>query len=67
MAFSLVLVSFSCTLPFVANLISIVSQDGEFVKPLVGFTAFGLALGLPFGLFAWFPSGLKNYPNRAVG
>lgn len=63
MAFSLVLVSFSCTLPFVANLISIVSQDGEFVKPLVGFTAFGLALGLPFGLFAWFPSGLKKLPK----
>ncbi|HUM47070.1 MAG TPA: cytochrome c biogenesis protein CcdA, partial [Chitinophagales bacterium] len=63
MAFSLVLVSFSCTLPFVANLISIVSQDGEFVKPLIGFTAFGLALGLPFGLFAWFPSGLKKLPK----
>lgn len=63
MAFSLVLVSFSCTLPFVANLISIVSRDGEFVKPLIGFTAFGLALGLPFGLFAWFPSGLKKLPK----
>ncbi|MBK9732076.1 MAG: thioredoxin family protein [Chitinophagaceae bacterium] len=63
MAFSLVLVSFSCTLPFVANLISIVSRDGEFVKPLIGFSAFGLALGLPFGLFAWFPSGLKKLPK----
>ncbi len=63
MAFSLVLVSFSCTLPFVANLISIVSRDGEFMKPLIGFTAFGLALGLPFGLFAWFPSGLKKLPK----
>lgn len=63
MAFTLVLVSFSCTLPFVANLISIVSKDGDFVKPLIGFTAFGLALGLPFGLFAWFPSGLKKLPK----
>jgi thiol:disulfide interchange protein len=63
MAFTLVLVSFSCTLPFVANLISIVSEDGEFIKPLLGFSAFGLALGLPFGLFAWFPSGLKNLPK----
>lgn len=63
MAFSLVLVSFSCTLPFVANLISIVSRDGEFMKPLIGFSAFGLALGLPFGLFAWFPSGLKKLPK----
>ena len=63
MAFTLVLVSFSCTLPFIANLISIVSKDGEFIKPLIGFSAFGLALGLPFGLFAWFPSGLKNLPK----
>nr|MBA2407246.1 thioredoxin family protein [Chitinophagales bacterium] len=63
MAFTLVLVSFSCTLPFVANLISIVSRDGEFAKPLIGFAAFGLAIGLPFGLFAWFPSGLKKLPK----
>ncbi|MBA2423098.1 MAG: hypothetical protein H0V61_07720, partial [Chitinophagales bacterium] len=47
MAFTLVLFSFSCTLPFVANLISIVSRDGEFSKPLIGFAAFGLAIGLP--------------------
>ncbi len=63
MAFTLVLVSFSCTLPFIANLISIVTDEGEFIKPLIGFAAFGLALGLPFGLFAWFPTGLKKLPK----
>lgn len=63
MAFTLVLVSFSCTLPFVANLISLVTIDGEFARPLIGFTAFGLALGLPFGLLAWFPAGLHKLPK----
>src|SRR6185295_13572740 len=66
MAFTLVLVSFSCTLPFIANLISVVTQDNEFIKPLIGFTAFGLALGLPFGLFAWFPAGLKKLPKSGA-
>ncbi|MEO5675327.1 MAG: cytochrome c biogenesis protein CcdA [Chitinophagales bacterium] len=66
MAFTLVLVSFSCTLPFIANLISVVTQDHEFIKPLIGFTAFGLALGLPFGLFAWFPAGLKKLPKSGA-
>ncbi|MCS6990415.1 MAG: thioredoxin family protein [Chitinophagales bacterium] len=63
MAFTLVLVSFSCTLPFVANLISLVTIDGEFARPLIGFTAFGLALGLPFGLLAWFPTVLHKLPK----
>ncbi len=63
MAFTLVLVSFSCTLPFVANLIAMVSSGGEFLRPLIGFTAFGLALGLPFGLFAWFPTYLNKLPK----
>ncbi|MCS6917738.1 MAG: thioredoxin family protein [Chitinophagales bacterium] len=63
MAFTLVLVSFSCTLPFVANLISLVTLDGEFARPLIGFTAFGLALGLPFGLLAWFPTALQKLPK----
>lgn len=66
MAFTLVLVSFSCTLPFIGNLIMVVTQDNEFIKPLIGFTAFGLALGLPFGLFAWFPAGLKKLPKSGA-
>jgi len=63
MAFTLVLVSFSCTLPFIGNLIDIVSRDKSFAKPVIGFSAFGLALGLPFGILAMFPSALHRLPK----
>ncbi|MFI5134854.1 MAG: cytochrome c biogenesis protein CcdA [Chitinophagales bacterium] len=63
MAFTLVLVSFSCTLPFIGNLIDIVSHDKTFAKPIIGFTAFGLALGLPFGILAMFPAALHRLPK----
>jgi thiol:disulfide interchange protein DsbD len=63
MAFALVLISFSCTVLFISNLISIVTVDGDFVKPIVGFAGFGLAFGLPFGLLAWFPTLLKQMPR----
>lgn len=63
MAFALVLISFSCTVLFISNLISIVTQDGDFLKPIVGFAGFGMAFGLPFGLLAWFPTLLKQLPR----
>ena len=58
MALVLVLVSFSCTGPFIGNLLPIIGKGGYF-GPLVGFFSFSLALALPFSLFAFFPSMLN--------
>ncbi len=62
MAFTLVLVSFSCTGPIVGSLL-IEAVGGKFVKPLLGMAAFGAGLALPFTLFAMFPSWLQNLPK----
>lgn len=62
MAFTLVLVSFSCTGPIVGSLL-IDAVGGEFLKPLLGMAAFGAGLALPFTLFAIFPSFLSNLPK----
>ena len=62
MAFSLVLVSFSCTVPIIGNLLPLITQ-GNAVRPLVGMSAFGLALAIPFGLFAYFPGYLQSLPK----
>jgi thiol:disulfide interchange protein DsbD len=62
MAFTLVLVSFSCTGPIVGSLL-IEAVGGEFTKPLLGMAAFGAGLALPFTLFAIFPSFLSNLPK----
>lgn len=58
MALTLVLVSFSCTGPFIGNLLPIIGKGGYF-GPLTGFFAFSLALALPFSVFAFFP-GMMN-------
>lgn len=58
MALTLVLVSFSCTGPFIGNLLPVIGKGGYF-GPLVGFFSFSLALALPFSLFAFFP-GMMN-------
>ena len=58
MALTLVLVSFSCTGPFIGNLLPVIGKGGYF-GPLVGFFSFSLALSLPFSLFAFFP-GMMN-------
>ena len=62
MALTLVLVSFSCTLP-IAGAVALGAADGSFVKPIVGMLGFSLAFALPFTLFAFFPSWLKKLPK----
>lgn len=62
MAFTLVLVSFSCTGPIVGSIL-IASASGETLKPTVGMFAYSLAFALPFTLFAIFPSWLSGLPR----
>ena len=63
MAFTLSLVSFSCTGPIVGFLLVEVSTSGSVVAPALGMLGFALALALPFTLFALFPSWLKSMPK----
>ncbi|MBI2269912.1 MAG: thioredoxin family protein [Bacteroidetes bacterium] len=62
MALTLALVSFSCTVPYVAGLITLVNS-GSVICPLMGFTGFGLSLALPFVIFAMFPGWLHSLPK----
>lgn len=62
MAFTLVLVSFSCTAPIVGSIL-VASASGQVLKPIVGMLGFGLAFALPFTLFALFPGWLSNLPK----
>lgn len=62
MAFTLVLVSFSCTGPIVGSIL-VSSAGGEFLKPIAGMFAFALAFAIPFTLFAFFPNWLKSLPK----
>ena len=62
MAFTLVLVSFSCTGPIVGALL-VKSAGGEILMPIIGMLGFSLAFALPFGLFAFFPSWLSGLPK----
>ncbi|SDK78058.1 thiol:disulfide interchange protein DsbD [Catalinimonas alkaloidigena] len=62
MAFTLVLVSFSCTGPIVGSLL-VASAGGEVLRPIAGMFAFSLAFALPFTLFAIFPQWLSNLPK----
>lgn len=62
MAFTLVLVSFSCTGPLVGSIL-VSSAGGAFLKPIVGMFAFSLAFAIPFTLFAFFPSWLSSLPK----
>ena len=63
MAFTLTLVSFSCTGPIIGFLLVEVSTSGEIFGPALGMLGFALALALPFTLFALFPSLLKQTPR----
>ena len=63
MAFTLVLVSFSCTAPIVGMLLVETTTTGNWLAPAVGMFGFALALALPFTLFAMFPSWLKSAPK----
>ncbi|WP_339655156.1 cytochrome c biogenesis protein CcdA, partial [uncultured Salegentibacter sp.] len=62
MAFTLVLVGFSCTGP-IAGTILLQAANGETLKPLIGMLGFSLAFALPFTLFAIFPHWLKSLPK----
>lgn len=62
MAFTLVLVGFSCTGP-IAGTILLQAANGETIKPLIGMLGFSLAFALPFTLFAIFPHWLKSLPK----
>ncbi|MCR5159755.1 MAG: thioredoxin family protein [Prevotella sp.] len=63
MAFTLALVSFSCTGPIVGFLLVAVSTQGDIVAPTIGMLGFAIALAIPFTLFAMFPSLLKSAPK----
>ena len=62
MSATLVLVSFSCTLPLVGNVL-VLAAGGEIIKPIMGMFAYSLAFAIPFTLFAIFPEWLKSLPK----
>ena len=63
MAFTLVLVSFSCTGPIIGTLLVEAASQGEVAGPAIGMGGFALGLALPFAMFAFFPSMLKEIPR----
>ena len=63
MAFTLVLVSFSCTGPIIGTLLVQAASMGEIAGPAIGMLGFAVALSIPFSLFAIFPSMLKSMPK----
>ncbi|MDP6908577.1 MAG: cytochrome c biogenesis protein CcdA [Flavobacteriales bacterium] len=63
MAFTLSLVSFSCTGPIIGTLLVEAAVNGGVLGPIMGMTGFSLALALPFGLFAAFPGWLNSMPK----
>jgi thiol:disulfide interchange protein DsbD len=63
MAFTLALVSFSCTGPIIGTLLVEVSSTGSLLAPAIGMLGFAVALAIPFTFFAFFPSLLKQLPR----
>ncbi|MDE6578430.1 MAG: thioredoxin family protein, partial [Muribaculaceae bacterium] len=63
MAFTLCLVSFSCTGPIIGTLLVEAAATSNFISPAVGMFGFALALALPFSIFAMFPTMLKSMPR----
>ncbi|MBQ8467167.1 MAG: thioredoxin family protein [Prevotella sp.] len=63
MAFTLVLVSFSCTGPIIGFLLVAVSTQNDILGPTIGMLGFAIALAIPFTIFALFPSLLKSAPK----
>lgn len=63
MAFTLGLVSFSCTGPIIGSLLVEAATSGSYFTPAIGMTGFSLALAIPFTLFAIFPSWLNSLPQ----
>ena len=66
MAFTLVLVSFSCTAPIIGLLLVETTTNGNWLAPALGMFGFALALALPFTLFALFPAWLKQAPKSGA-
>lgn len=66
MAFTLVLVSFSCTAPIIGLLLVETVTSGNWVGPAVGMFGFALALAIPFTLFAMFPTLMKKSPKSGA-
>lgn len=66
MAFTLILVSFSCTAPIIGMLLAEVSTTGNMLAPTVGMLGFAIALALPFSLFAMFPTWMKQLPKSGT-
>jgi thiol:disulfide interchange protein len=62
MSATLVLVSFSCTIPLVGNVL-VLAAGGQIIKPIMGMFAYSLAFAIPFTLFAMFPEWLKGLPK----
>ena len=62
MAFTLVVVSFSCTAPFVGAILTF-SMQGEVIRPIIGMLGFSLAFAVPFTAFAIFPRALNSLPK----
>ena len=67
MAFTLALVSFSCTGPIIGWLLVEAATQGSYLAPAIGMLGFAIALAIPFTLFAIFPSWLKTLPKSEVG
>lgn len=63
MAFTLALVSFSCTGPVIGFLLVDAASSGSIIAPAIGMTGFAIALAIPFTLFAIFPSWLQSMPK----
>lgn len=63
MAFTLALVSFSCTGPIIGFLLVELGTSGSILAPTIGMLGFAIALALPFTLFALFPTWLKSMPK----
>lgn len=63
MAFTLCLVSFSCTGPIIGTLLVEAAATSNFISPAIGMFGFALALAIPFALFAVFPTMLKSIPK----
>ena len=63
MAFTLALVSFSCTGPIVGTLLVEAAAGGSYMGPIIGMLGFSLAIALPFALFAAFPGWLNSLPK----
>lgn len=62
MAFTLVLISFSCTVPIVGSVLAL-SAGGQIVKPVLMMLSYSIAFALPFAFFAFFPEMLKSMPK----